>query len=206
MKEEPIISVIVPVYKVEQYLSRCVSSILSQTFADFELLLIDDGSPDRCGEICDEWASKDYRVRVFHQENFGVSVARNRGLDHATGKYVVFVDPDDWILPDYCLGLYNSQAAYSGRGLVIQGMLCRRTDGTSLPSLSLPDRYLPFSSIGKSFAENNICEMGYAVSKIYARSIIEEFSIRFDENIHCLEDLLFMYQYLLHCDYPQIRN
>ena len=67
------------------------------------------------------------------------------GLDHATGKYVVFVDPDDWILPDYCLGLYNLQAAYSGRGLVIQGMLCRRTDGTSLPSLSLPDRYLPFS-------------------------------------------------------------
>lgn len=201
MKEEPIISVIVPIYKVEQYLSRCVSSILSQTFADFELLLIDDGSPDRCGEICDEWASKDYRVRVFHQENSGVSVARNRGLDHATGKYVVFVDPDDWILPDYCLGLYNLQAAYSGRGLVIQGMLCRRTDGTSLPSLSLPDRYLPFSSIGKSFAENNICEMGYAVSKIYARSIIEEFSIRFDENIHCLEDLLFMYQYLLHCDY-----
>lgn len=182
MKEEPIISVIVPIYKVEQYLSRCVSSILSQTFADFELLLIDDGSPDRCGEICDEWASKDYRVRVFHQENSGVSVARNRGLDHATGKYVVFVDPDDWILPDYCLGLYNLQAAYSGRGLVIQGMLCRRTDGTSLPSLSLPDRYLPFSSIGKSFAENNICEMGYAVSKIYARSIIEEFSIRFDEN------------------------
>lgn len=201
MKEEPIISVIVPIYKVEQYLSRCVSSILSQTFADFELLLIDDGSPDRCGEICDEWASKDYRVRVFHQENSGVSVARNRGLDHATGKYVVFVDPDDWILPDYCLGLYNLQAAYSGRGLVIQGMLCRRTDGTSLPSLSLPDRYLPFSSIGKSFAENNICEMGYAVSKIYARSIIEKFSIRFDENIHCLEDLLFMYQYLLHCDY-----
>ena len=90
MKEEPIISVIVPIYKVEQYLSRCVSSILSQTFADFELLLIDDGSPDRCGEICDEWASKDYRVRVFHQENSGVSVARNRGLDHATGKYVVF--------------------------------------------------------------------------------------------------------------------
>lgn len=201
MKKVPIISIIVPIYKVEQYLSRCISSILSQTFTDFELLLIDDGSPDACGRICDEWASKDYRIRVFHQKNAGVSAARNRGLNNAIGEYVVFVDPDDWILPDYCLELYNLQGSHSGEGLVIQGMLCMGADGRPLPSLSVPDRYLSFSSIGKAFTENNICEMGYPSSKIYTRSVIEKFSIRFDENIHCLEDLLFMYQYLLHCDY-----
>ena len=93
----PKISVIVPVYKAEAYLHRCVDSILAQTFQDFEVLLIDDGSPDRSGEICDEYARKDKRVRVFHKENGGVSSARNMGLDNARGEYVCFVDSDDWL-------------------------------------------------------------------------------------------------------------
>lgn len=93
----PIISIIVPVYKVEQYLDRCVSSILAQTYRDFELILVDDGSPDRCGEMCDEWAKKDDRIRVVHKENGGLSSARNAGLDIATGEYIGFVDSDDYI-------------------------------------------------------------------------------------------------------------
>lgn len=93
----PKISVIVPVYKAEAYLHRCVDSILAQTFQDFEVLLVDDGSPDRSGEICEEYARKDSRVRVFHKENGGVSSARNMGLDNARGEYVCFVDSDDWI-------------------------------------------------------------------------------------------------------------
>lgn len=91
------ISVIVPVYKVEQYLDRCVESILAQTYRDFELLLVDDGSPDRCGVMCDEWAAKDRRIRVFHKANGGLSDARNYALDRMRGDYVVFVDSDDWI-------------------------------------------------------------------------------------------------------------
>ena len=94
------ISVIVPIYRVEPYLRQCVKSILDQTYRDIEVLLIDDGSPDRCGEICDEYARKDNRVRVFHTENQGLSAARNLGLREAKGEFIGFVDSDDWIEPD----------------------------------------------------------------------------------------------------------
>lgn len=95
----PELSIIVPVYKVEKYLPRCIDSILAQTFGDFELILIDDGSPDGCGRICDEYARKDKRIVVIHQKNMGVSAARNAGLDIARGRYIGFVDSDDWIEP-----------------------------------------------------------------------------------------------------------
>lgn len=91
------ISVIVPVYNVERYLCRCVDSILAQSFTDFELLLVDDGSRDKSGSICDEYAKKDFRVKVFHQENGGVSSARNKGLHYAKGEYITFIDSDDYI-------------------------------------------------------------------------------------------------------------
>lgn len=97
MNKMPRLSIVVPVYKVEQYIHKCVNSILNQTFKDFELILVDDGSPDNCGKICDEYASKDNRVKVIHQENGGVSKARNMGLDAANGDYISFIDPDDWI-------------------------------------------------------------------------------------------------------------
>lgn len=103
----PKISIIVPVYKAETYLHRCVDSILAQTFTDWELLLIDDGSPDRSGEICDEYAQKDSRIRVIHKENGGVSSARQRGLDESIGEYTIHADPDDWVEPDMLEGLYN---------------------------------------------------------------------------------------------------
>ncbi len=95
------ISVIVPVYKVEQYLRECVDSILAQSYTDFELILVDDGSPDRCGEICDAYAKQDPRVRVIHQENQGLSGARNSGMDIARGEYITFVDSDDLVSPEY---------------------------------------------------------------------------------------------------------
>lgn len=96
----PEISVIVPVYKVENYIRKCVDSILAQTFTDFELWLVDDGSPDHCGIICDEYARKDARVKVIHKKNGGLSDARNAALDVMQGKYVFFVDSDDWISED----------------------------------------------------------------------------------------------------------
>ena len=98
----PKISIIVPVYKVEQYLYRCLDSIVAQTFTDWECLLIDDGSPDDSGAICDEYAEKDSRFRVIHQKNSGVSAARNAGLAVARGEWIGFVDSDDWIEPDFC--------------------------------------------------------------------------------------------------------
>ena len=101
------VSIIVPIYKVEKYLDRCVQSILGQTFTDFELILVDDGSPDRCGEICDEYAARDSRIRVIHQENAKVSAARNAGINVAKGKWLAFIDPDDWIHKDYLKILMN---------------------------------------------------------------------------------------------------
>ena len=101
-------SVIVPVYKVETYLDRCVESVLKQTFTDFELILVDDGSPDRCGEMCDSYAAMDNRVVVIHQENAGVSVARNRGIEVATGEFVAFVDADDYVSIDFLQCAYDA--------------------------------------------------------------------------------------------------
>lgn len=93
------LSIIVPVYNVEPYLRRCVDSILNQTFSDFELILVDDGSPDSCGAICDDYAARDRRIKVIHKANGGVSYARNEGLDIAQGEYIGFVDSDDYIHP-----------------------------------------------------------------------------------------------------------
>lgn len=109
----PIISVIVPVYKVEPYLHQCVDSILAQTFTDFELILVDDGSPDNCGKICDTYAEQDPRVRVIHQENGGLSAARNAGIDAANGAYLTFIDSDDWVVSDYLKKLYSCIKDYT---------------------------------------------------------------------------------------------
>lgn len=99
MKNEGLVSIIVPVYKVEQYLNRCVSSLCSQTYTNLELILVDDGSPDRCGRMCDEWAKKEPRIQVIHKSNGGLSDARNAGIRIASGEYIAFVDSDDWVSP-----------------------------------------------------------------------------------------------------------
>lgn len=100
MQIEPLVSVIVPIYKVEKYLRQCVGSITDQTYRELEIILVDDGSPDNCGAICDEYAGQDERIRVIHQKNGGLSAARNAGLDIAKGDYIFFVDSDDWIASD----------------------------------------------------------------------------------------------------------
>ena len=105
---KPLITVIVPIYKVEQYLNECIDSILGQSYFNLEIILVDDGSPDRCGEICDQYAKKDNRVKVIHQENKGLSSARNSATDVATGKYITYVDSDDWISKDMIEVLYNA--------------------------------------------------------------------------------------------------
>ncbi len=110
---EPKISIIVPVYKVEPYIHKCVDSILNQTFKDFELILVDDGSPDNCGKICDEYAQKDNRVKVIHKENGGQATARNAALDIARGEYIGFVDSDDYIEPDMYELLYTMCVGYN---------------------------------------------------------------------------------------------
>ena len=126
------ISIIVPVYNTEKYLRRCIDSVLAQTYQDFELLLIDDGSKDSSGAICDEYAAQDARVRVFHKENGGVSSARNVGLDNARGEWITFVDADDWIESDM-LELLLRKGEETGADIVMGDLL-----------FAYPDRDVPF--------------------------------------------------------------
>ena len=110
--EEGKISVIVPIYKVENYLNRCVESIRKQTYRNLEIILVDDGSPDACGEMCDRYAQEDSRIRVIHKENGGLSDARNAGIEVAAGEYIAFIDSDDWIDDKMYEVLYHTLLKY----------------------------------------------------------------------------------------------
>ena len=203
MSAVPVISVIVPVYNQEALVARCIESILLQSFADFELILIDDGSTDNSGILCDEWSLKDSRIRSFHQQNSGVSVARNMGIEQAKGIYIVFVDSDDWVRKDYLDCLLKDALGNGKRGLVIQGFLSyapdgsRRNDEKCFVSVS-SDSY---ANIGEMIEQYDLGECGFTVSKLYNRSLIMQYGIRFEKHISFCEDLLFMYDYLLRADY-----
>ena len=127
----PKISIIVPIYKVEKYLNRCIQSILNQTFHDFELILVDDGSPDNCPKMCDSWSEKDSRIKVIHKANGGASSARNAGLRIARGEYIAFVDSDDWVHPQMYQTLY-SMAVKNYADMAMCGM---RTFSGELPQV-----------------------------------------------------------------------
>ena len=105
--EKPLISIIIPVYKVEKYLEKCIKSVLSQTYKNLQIILVDDGSPDNCGNICDDYARVDNRIEVIHKANGGLSDARNVGLKAARGEYIGFVDSDDYVSNEMFENLYN---------------------------------------------------------------------------------------------------
>ena len=146
--EKPLLSIIVPVYDVERYLPKCMDSILAQTFTDFELILVDDGSPDNCPALCDAAAAKDARIRVLHQKNGGLSAARNAGLDVARGEWIGFVDSDDYIAPEMYETLYKAMQS-TGADLALcdyvkvdeTGALCTQTH-VAVPQKSLTGREL----------------------------------------------------------------
>ena len=186
------ISIIVPIYNTEKYLDRCIQSILSQTYTDFELLLVDDGSTDSSGTICDKYAEQDSRVRVFHKENGGASSARNIGLDNANGEWVKFVDEDDYVLPEFLSIFIN---ICNGEDLLIQGIL---------PDYSISKDYIiKKASIDYSGNIQNCligfigCEMfGSLCNKLFKRSIIESNKLRLNETFSFLEDEEFLLRYL----------
>lgn len=191
----PKISIIVPVFNVKQYLHRCIDSILAQTFTDFELLLIDDGSKDSSGKICDEYAEKDSRIRVFHKENGGVSSARNLGIDKAIGDWIFFSDADDELFLD---GLSNLYANVSdGIDLVMAGY--ERYNGDGKLSYSIPIRSHRILSrqegIRNMFRALYYEYQGYLWTKLFKREIIQS-GLRFDERIYFNEDRLFCVNYL----------
>ena len=191
----PVVSIIVPIYNVEKYLPKCIESILAQTFRDFELILVDDGSPDRCPAICDEYAAKDSRIVVIHQQNAGVSAARNAGLDGARGKYIGFVDPDDWIAPE----MYEEMIAameqndvplaicgydyYSEDGKLDEKRCYQLRDNEVISQKELMSR---FSDMPPSI-RHGVC------NKLFYNNLLHD--LRFAEGIHSSEDVLFLNEY-----------
>lgn len=194
MTTDPKISVIVPVYNVEEYLHRCVDSILAQTFTDFELLLIDDGSTDNSGRICDEYAEKDERVKVIHKENGGVSSARNVGLNNARGYLVCFCDSDDWVSKDW-LQYFITKKDFD---MIIQGYTYKKIGENSNVYFSRLNKYNGNKNdldimLQDCFSANN---MGYLWCRAFKRSIIEIHSIRFNREYVLKEDECFILHFL----------
>ena len=194
----PKISIIVPVYNTESYLSRCIDSILSQSFTDFELLLVDDGSTDGSGKICDAYAEKDSRIRVFHKENGGVSSARNLGLDNAKGDWVYFVDSDDELLPG-CLQLLTDGIS-SDCDIVLGGYNTYNEAGELVTTFHEGERLIfpkekSLSTIYQ-FHSDIYPYLGYMWLRLFRRNIIHEKGIRFDTDITIKEDTLFTVRYI----------
>ena len=203
------ISIIVPVYNTEKYLHRCVDSILAQTFTDFELLLIDDGSKDNSGKICDEYAAKDNRIRVFHKENGGVSSARNLGLDNACGKYIIFMDADDyWYDATALEQLYVTAETYDLD--IIRGEYkAVDSNGNLLFERPIPDRKMELSNKvlnASTFYTNIICRENFLVLSLIKRDTIS--NLRFSINRVFLEDMEFyarLFLKQLRCMFVPIR-
>lgn len=188
----PKISVIVPVYKVEQYIHRCIDSILSQSFTDFELILVDDGSPDNCGKICDEYAQKDSRVRVFHKPNGGVSSARNLGLDNAIGEWVTFIDSDDYIKKEYLSDMIFYQQLNNVEFVAICNYIKKYTDSSHIN--------LQKENFDHLFSKYNLQKLGAPWSKLFKNDLIKSIDLKFDTQIHFGEDIIFVLIYLLNID------
>ena len=183
----PKLSIIVPVYKVEQYLHKCIDSILSQTFTDFELILIDDGSPDRCGEICDEYAAKDDRIIVIHQKNRGVSAARNAGLDIARGEYIGFVDSDDWIEPE----MYESMLCDTYKEFDIVTVGAKSYENNNIRIILTIDCVFDQEKLLLELIAQPNRIGGGVVNKVFKSSILK--NVRFPVGITMCEDRLFLF-------------
>ncbi|MCI6647431.1 MAG: glycosyltransferase [Oscillospiraceae bacterium] len=197
---QPAVSIIVPVYNAETTLRHCVDSILSQEFTDFELLLVDDGSQDSSGSICEEYAGRDARVRVIHQENSGVSAARNNALDRARGEYLQFLDSDDWITPDATRLLVRTAREHQC-DLVIADFY--RVIGARVsPKGDIEDDGVLTREEYAAHMMENPADFYYGVlwNKLYRRDIVEEHHLRMDPEVSWCEDFLFNLEYILHAE------
>ncbi len=193
-----VISVIVPVYKAEQFLFRCIDSILNQTFTDYELILVDDGSPDNCGTICDQYAAKDSRIKVIHKPNGGASSARNAGIEVAQGEYIMFCDSDDVVSPMWAARLLQ----YADGKTLPVGYYCH--DLTQLgmeKQLIIPEKQRFASCRYDDFIKAGVG--GYLCNSMFAKRIIKDNGLRFRERCEegdYNEDLLFSLQYVRHVE------
>lgn len=194
------ISIIVPIYNVEKYLRRCINSILGQTYRNLEVILVDDGSPDGCGAICDAYAAKDARVTVIHQKNAGVSAARNAGLACARGEWIGFVDPDDFIAPNMyqemldAINATGAELAVCGynyvdeEGKVDQRRLYSNAENENLTQKQLMSRFSDMPPTVRLVAWN----------KLFRHDLLRKHELKFTEGLHSSEDVLFLMEYAMH--------
>ena len=192
------IDIIIPVYNAERFLKRCVNSVLMQTNPNWNMILVDDGSIDNSGNLCDFYAEKYGNITSIHKPNGGVSSARNAGIDKSNNEYIMFVDSDDWVRPDLLEKLFSkkSEADVIVGGYAVEGI-------PSVGSQMLPDRYLTIEEIGEVFQqmiETNLANSPF--SKVYRRSIIG--NQRFDETVALGEDFLFNLDYFRKCKTMEI--
>lgn len=194
----PLVSIIVPVYNAEKTIERCISSILNQTYKDFELLLLDDGSTDASGEICDACAGKDARIRVLHKENSGVSDTRNQGIAMARGEYLQFLDSDDWITPE-ATGFFVGAATKYQCDMVIADFYRvvgeRVSQKGNIEEEGIMDRAEYAANMMQKPAD---FYYGVLWNKFYKRSIIEKYQLKMDTSISWCEDFMFNMEYVRH--------
>lgn len=198
------ISVVVPVYKAEQYISRCVDSVLAQSFRNIELILIDDGSPDRCPEICDKYAQQDNRVRVIHQKNNGVAAARNTGLEKAQGEYITFVDSDDFVEVDMYQSMMKIAEQYNC-DVIMCDCIKEFGDHTEVYTHDIRSGYYNRNQLKNEYFSNLLImpniEYPPTISNwlcMFRKKLKDTVNLRYEEGIRYSEDLLFgtqmMYQ------------
>ena len=171
-QEKALISLIIPVYKVEKYLEKCIQSVINQTYENLQIILVDDGSPDNCGKICDEYAKKDHRIEVIHKSNGGLSDARNKGLEIAKGEYIGFVDSDDYIEADMYEVLYNLLKQYNADVsicnfyTVSQGKISIKNADNGI------NEYNRIEILKEILLDKNI--QSYAWNKLYKKELFDE--------------------------------
>lgn len=187
------ISIIVPVYNSQTVLERCVESIIRQSFSDWELLLVNDGSTDSSADICDYYASKDSRIRSFHKENGGVSTARNYGLENMQGKWITFIDSDDWV-NEYYLERLFSHVGDTVDLVVSYAVVC----GNGMERKEVyPSNRINRDNFELMFIENDMNWHTSPWSKLYRAEIVRKNNLRFCEGMHIGEDALFLYTFMM---------
>lgn len=191
-----LVSVIIPVFNATKVISRGIECVLAQSFRDFELILVDDGSTDGSGAVCDDYSHRDCRVKVIHQENAGVSAARNAGLKSARGEWVTFVDSDDLVLDCFLQSLVDTvtadnriDLAYCGYAIVERNTTIKTYQSTT---------YIGKDQIHDALSKTNLLYRCSPWAKLFRRSIIEDNGLRFDEKLSISEDRLFLYNYLMY--------
>ena len=197
---KPTVSIIVPVYNAEKTIGRCIQSILNQEYTDFELILINDGSKDDSGNICDEYAAKDTRIKVVHKENSGVSDSRNMALDMAQGTYLQFLDADDWITPN-ATRTFVEAAEASNADMVISNFY-RVVDKRVSQKGSIDEEGLMTRTEFAAEMMENPADFYYGVlwNKFYRREIVEKYELRMNADISWCEDFMFNLEYIRHAE------